>query len=153
DPAGLPRLALALARILARVHRAGVVHGDVNPASILLCGSRAEPILIDFGLATFASEGWPEFTHHRAVMGSLPYLAPERIRRTGLPVDPRVDLYALGATLYELAVGKSPFGDGDPLRLVRDIRARVPPPLTEVAPGASPRFSDVVARLLEKEPE
>ncbi len=157
DPAGLPRLALALARIIVGVHRAGVMHRDVNPANILVRGQveplAAEPLLIDFDLATTFAEVRPGFTHHREIVGRLAYLAPEQTGRTGLPVDLRADLYGLGATLYELATGAPPFGDGDPLRLVRDILARVPRPLTEVVAGVSPGLSDVVARLLEKEPQ
>nr|BFE72105.1 hypothetical protein GCM10020092_054060 [Actinoplanes digitatis] len=54
--------------------------------------------------------------------------------------------------MYELAVGQPPFGDGDPLQLVRDILACPPRPLAEVVPGVSRGLSDIVARLLEKEP-
>ena len=68
----------------------------------------------------------PEFTHHAEIAGTLAYLAPEQTGRTGRPVDQRADLYALGATLYELATGRPPFGTGDPLRLVHDHLARVP---------------------------
>ncbi|GAA1791336.1 diguanylate cyclase [Planosporangium flavigriseum] len=152
-PAALPQLALALARIIADVHRAGVVHRDVNPANILLAGTGSDLLLIDFDLATTFAEVRPGFTHHRDIVGRLPYLAPEQTGRTGLPVDLRADLYALGATLYEVAAGYPPFGDGDPLQLVRDILAREPQPLAEVVPGISQGLSDVVARLLEKEPE
>ena len=162
DLAELPRLALRLATIVAGVHAAGVVHRDLNPFNILLGGpsgnvSRAnhhdELLLIDFDLATTFAEIRPGFTHHREIIGRLPYLAPEQTGRTGLPVDGRADLYGIGATLYELATGQPPFGTGDPLKLVRDILARVPKPLAAVVPGISPGLSDIVARLLEKEPE
>src|SRR2546421_1942665 len=153
DPDGLPRLALELAMILAGVHRAGVLHRDLNPTNIVLHGVGPEPMLIDFDLATTFAEVRHGFTHHREILGRLPYLAPEQTGRTGLPVDLRADLYGLGATLYELAAGDPPFGNGDPLQLLRDILARVPRPLVEVVPGISTGLSAVVARLLEKEPE
>jgi diguanylate cyclase (GGDEF)-like protein len=153
DAAGLPKLALALTGIIAGVHRAGVVHRDVNPANIVVCGPEAEPLLIDFDLATTFAEVRPGFTHHGEIVGQLPYLAPEQTGRTGLPVDLRADLYGLGATLYELATGSPPFGEGDALRLLRDILVRVPRPLVELVAGVSPGLSDVVARLLEKEPQ
>ncbi len=148
----LPRLALRLATILAAVHRAGVMHRDINPANILV-GADSELLLIDFDLATTFAEVRPAFTHHRDIVGQLPYLAPEQTGRTGLPVDLRADLYGLGATLYELAVGSPPFGNGDTLQLVRDILVGVPRRLVDVAPGVSEGLSDVVARLLEKEPD
>ncbi|RZU53619.1 diguanylate cyclase (GGDEF)-like protein [Krasilnikovia cinnamomea] len=151
DIAGLPAFALALARILGPVHRAAVVHRDINPANILLRRD-GRPVLIDFDLATTFAEVRPAFTHHTEILGRLPYLAPEQTGRTGLPVDSRADLYGLGATLYELAAGHPPFGDGDPLQLVRDILTRTPRPLAELVPGVSRGLSDIVARLLEKEP-
>ncbi|WP_412749832.1 diguanylate cyclase domain-containing protein [Krasilnikovia sp. M28-CT-15] len=153
DIAGLPAFALALARIIGPVHRAAVVHRDINPANILLRHD-GQPVLIDFDLATTFAEVRPAFTHHTEILGRLPYLAPEQTGRTGLPVDSRADLYGLGATLYELATGHAPFGDGDgdPLQLVRDILTRTPRPLEELVPGVSRGLSDIVARLLEKEP-
>ena len=77
----------------------------------------------------------PEFTHHAEIVGTLAYLAPEQTGRTGRPVDQRADLYALGATLYELATGEPPFGSGDPLRLIHDHLARVPVPPARGEPG------------------
>ncbi|WP_412740606.1 diguanylate cyclase domain-containing protein [Krasilnikovia sp. MM14-A1259] len=151
DIAGLPAFALALARILGQVHRAAVVHRDINPANILLRHD-GQPVLIDFDLATTFAEVRPAFTRPTEILGRLPYLAPEQTGRTGLPVDSRADLYGLGASLYELATGHAPFGDGDPLQLVRDILARTPRPLAEFVPGVSRGLSDIVARLLEKEP-
>ena len=77
----------------------------------------------------------PEFTHHTEIVGTLAYLAPEQTGRTGRSVDQRADLYALGATLYELATGAPPFGSGDPLRLIHDHLARVPVPPAAGEPG------------------
>jgi predicted ATPase len=68
-------------------------------------------------------------------------------------VDHRADLYALGATLYELAVGEPPFGFGDPLRLVHDHLVRMPVAPAEIDPGVPAPLSQVVMRLLEKEPD
>jgi diguanylate cyclase (GGDEF)-like protein len=152
DPGELPRLALGLARVIAAVHGAGVIHRDINPANILLSGAEHRPVLIDFDLATTFAELRPAFTHQREIVGTLPYLAPEATGRTALSVDHRADLYGIGATLYEVATGRPPFGDGDPLQLVRDILTLVPDPLMQVAPAVGQGLSDIVARLLEKEP-
>ena len=76
-------------------------------------GATRSPTLIDFELATTFAEERPGFTHESQIAGTLAYLAPEQTGRTGRPVDQRADLYALGATLYELATGQPPFGDGD----------------------------------------
>src|ERR1700756_3127063 len=125
--ADLIGLGLGLGRAVAGMHRRGVMHRDITPANIVLSGSGA-PGLVDFALATSVAEMRPEFTHHSEIAGTLAYLAPEQTGRTARPVDQRADLYGLGATLYELATGRPPFGTGDPLRLIHDHLARVPAP-------------------------
>jgi len=104
-------------------------------------------------LATSFAEIRPEFTHHTEIVGTLAYLAPEQTGRTGRPVDQRADLYALGATLYELATGEPPFGSGDPLRLTHDHLARVPVPPAEVNRAVPGPLSAIIMHLLEKEPD
>ena len=153
-PDELPGLAWQLARALAALHARHVVHRDVSPANIVLpAASGRGPYLIDFELATTTAEIRPEFTHHDEIVGTLAYLAPEQTGRTGRPVDERADLYALGATLYELATGDPPFGTGDPLRLCHAHLARRPTPPAAVNPAVPAGFSDIVMHLLEKEPD
>ena len=130
----LTGLAAGLARAVAGMHRAGVMHRDISPANVVVSGDGA-PCLVDFALATSLAEIRPEFTPHSEIAGTLAYLAPEQTGRTGRAVDQRADLYALGATLYELATGGPPFGTGDPLRLTHDHLARVPVPPAEVNPA------------------
>ncbi|MFC4070970.1 diguanylate cyclase domain-containing protein [Actinoplanes subglobosus] len=141
-------LGLGLAEVLAGIHRRGVVHRDVSPANVLV--DRANrPTLIDFELASL-----PGSTGGDGLVGTLPYLAPEQTGRTGRPVDHRSDLYSLGATLYELATGQPPFGrDRDPLGLVHDHLAKVPVPASEVNPQVPALLSDIIQRLLSKEPD
>jgi serine/threonine protein kinase len=100
--------------------RAEIVHQNI------VVSSDGAVCLVDFALASPLAEIRPEFTDHAEIVGTLAYLAPEQTGRTGRPVDQRADLYALGATLYELATGEPPFGSGDPLRLIHDHLARVP---------------------------
>ena len=145
-------LAVGLARAVAGMHRAGVMHRDITPANIVVSGDGA-PCLVDFALATSFAEIRPEFTHYSEIAGTLAYLAPEQTGRTGRPVDQRADLYALGATLYELATGAPPFGTGDPLRLTHDHLARVPAPPAEANPPVSAPLSAIIMHLLEKEPD
>ncbi|WP_157751489.1 diguanylate cyclase domain-containing protein [Actinoplanes derwentensis] len=134
-------LASALAHVLAAIHRHGIVHRDVSPGNVLIVADGGPPTLIDFEMS-----GAPG-GQHDTLAGTLPYLAPEQTGRTGRPVDHRADLYALGATLYELATGAPPFGrDRDPLHLVHDHLAREPaPPPTPLAP--------IILKLLSKDPE
>ena len=153
DPAEAIDLALELAAVLASVHRRGVVHKDITPANVLLAGVPRGPRLIDFDLATTFAEERPAFTHQNQIVGTLAYLAPEQTGRTARSVDQRADLYGLGATLYEAATGGPPFGFGDPLRLTHDHLARVPVPPVEANPAVPPLLSDIILRLLEKEPD
>ena len=148
----LAGLGLGLARAVAGMHRRGVTHRDITPANIVLSGDGI-PCLVDFALASSFAEIRPEFTHHAEITGTLAYLAPEATGRTGRPTDQRADLYALGATLYELATGEPPFGTEDPLRLIHDHLARVPVPPAEANPALPVPLSEIIMHLLEKEPD
>ena len=108
--------------------------------------------MVDFGSATSLAEIRPEFAHHTQILGTLSYSAPEQTGRTGRPVDHRADLYALGATLYELATGEPPFGSGDALRLIR-VRSAVPKPPNDINPAVGQGLSQIIMHLLEKEPD
>ncbi|MDT7624260.1 MAG: hypothetical protein QOF99_5161, partial [Pseudonocardiales bacterium] len=145
-------LAVRLAGAVAGMHRRGVTHRDITPANVVLSGDGG-PCLVDFASATPLVEVRPEFSHHTQIVGTLAYLAPEQTGRTGRSVDQRADLYALGATLYELATGAPPFGSGDPLRLVHAHLARVPVPPAEVNPAVPESLSAIILHLLEKEPD
>jgi len=146
-------LALAIARIVAAMHRAGVLHRDLNPSNILLAGSRRKPELIDFDLATTFAEQKPGFAHDRQIVGTLAYIAPEQTGRTGRGVDQRADLYALGVTFYEFATGQLPFKTADPLQLLHDHLAHVPTPPTDIDSRIPLGLADIIMRLLEKEPD
>jgi AAA ATPase domain/Protein kinase domain len=148
----LIELAVRLAQAVSGMHLRGVMHGDITPANIVVSGNGA-PCLVDFALATSLAEIRPDFTHHTEIVGTLAYLAPERTGRTGRVVDQRADLYALGATLFELATGEPPFGTDDPLRLTHDHLARVPVAPHELNAAVPAALSAIILHLLEKEPD
>jgi signal transduction histidine kinase len=145
-------LSAGLAAAVAGMHGRGVIHRDICPSNVVI-SSDCTPCLVGFASATLLAELRPEFTHHTKIVGTLPYLAPEQTGRTGRPVDHRADLYALGATLYDLATGEPPFGSQDPLRLIHDVVARVPTPPREVNPLVPEPLSAIIMHLLEKEPD
>lgn len=101
-PRQVARLIADVADALDAAHMAGVVHGDVKPANIVLEDDR--PVLVDFGLARAFSEEDGD----RAA-GTLPYAAPE-VLRGARRSDPRTDLFGLGATAYEWLRGSPPVG-------------------------------------------
>ena len=141
-----------LALTLEAVHEAGVAHHGLQPGNVLVAADGSVE-LVDFDLATMMADVRPGFTHHREILGPLPYLSPEQTGRTGSVVDRRSDLYAVGAVLYEAATGRPPFLEEDAFELVREILTRKPTPVTELDPTLPPMLDAVLARLLEKEPE
>jgi diguanylate cyclase (GGDEF)-like protein len=152
-PVEIAAIGQGLARILAAIHRLGVLHKDINPSNILLRGEAARPVLIDFDLATTFAEERPSFTHHSEITGTLGYLAPEQTGRMARPIDQRSDLYALGITLYELAVGELPFRSDDPLQVIRDHLVTVPAAPASIDSTIPIGLSIIIMRLLEKEPD
>jgi serine/threonine protein kinase len=98
-------LAAALARTLAGVHRAGVIHNDICPDKILIDVTDRQPTLIDFNIAGLLAER----DVADVLAGTLPYTSPEQTGRSGRTPDQRSDLYSLGVTLYEVATRCRPF--------------------------------------------
>ncbi len=127
---------------LAAVHARGILHRDLKPANLMLepsPGPVERVVLIDFGFA--ALEGGRALTKRGHVVGSLTYLAPERLR--GEAADERSDLYAVGIILHELLAGTPPFTGEDDFDIISAHLGDDPPDLTTVAPVPPP--ADVIA--------
>ncbi|HVV84875.1 MAG TPA: serine/threonine-protein kinase [Kofleriaceae bacterium] len=136
---------------LGAVHDRGILHRDLKPANIMLepsPGPVERVVLIDFGFA--ALEGGRALTKRGHVVGSLTYLAPERLR--GEKADERSDLYAMGVILYELLAGVPPFTGEDDFDIISAHLSDDPPDLTTAAPTAPPAdVIAIVARALAKD--
>ena len=133
---------------LAVVHKGGVLHRDLKPANIMLepsPGPVDRVVLIDFGFATL--EGASRLTQQGTIVGSLTYIAPERLR--GELPDRRSDLYAIGTILYEMLNGAPPFTAPRELDLVELQLEAEPPPLPDSIPDA---LRAVVENALAKHP-
>jgi serine/threonine protein kinase len=135
-----------VARGLAAVHGAGVLHRDVKPSNVLLSSTGAK--LGDFGLAA-PIEGSAQLTQVGTIPGTAATMAPERLRNT---CDERSDLYALGCTLYALASGAMPFDRGSAIEVLAAHANEPAPRLALEGPCGAP-LADVVDRLLYKSPE
>lgn len=152
----LPRffdLAVQLARIVAGIHAAGVCHRDINPRNIVRDVQSGDISLIDFGLATKITRQSAEAIAVGRLEGTLGYLSPEQSGRMNRSVDRRTDLYSVGATLYELLVGRKPFDSSDPLEILHATVARAPRPPHELRPDLPLVLSAILLRLLAKDAE
>jgi serine/threonine protein kinase len=134
---------------LTAVHQAGILHRDLKPANIMLEPSQGpvdRVVLIDFGFATF--DGSAKLTQQGTVVGSLTYIAPERL--LGNPVDSRADVYAIGVIFYELLAGAPPFHAEDDFDLIDMHVHHEPPSLAEI--GLPGPVDEVFFRAMAKEP-
>src|SRR5262249_59480474 len=93
------RLGMEAARALEHAHGLGVIHRDIKPANLLVDG-QGHLWVTDFGLAQVQSDA--RLTLTGDLVGTLRYMSPEQALAPAVGVDHRTDLYALGATLYEL---------------------------------------------------
>lgn len=143
-------IAVQLLAALGAAHRAGIVHRDVKPANVFVVDTPVTDVfvkLLDFGIAKLLTEGAPALTHHDAIVGSAPYMAPEQIR--GLEIDAKTDLFALGVTLYEILSGRKPFVPGPTESvMVAILRGGPIAPLERVPP----ELEKVVLRALQRSP-
>ena len=146
---------------LVAMHNRSVAHRDLKPGNIFLVGGGDDdyPIVkvLDFGLAKFLYEEDPFLrTRTGCAVGTPEYMPPEQIR--GDKVDERIDLYAVGAILYEMVAGKPPFHGGSVFDLVQKALKDDPPPPSallapELASEVPPLLDQVVLRCLAKEPD
>lgn len=123
----------------------GIVHCDVTPDNVLVT---AEGIvkLVDFGVARSTADPEPP----TRVRGTLAYMAPEQI--TGEPPDRRVDLFAVGALLYEMTTGSRLRQGGEVEVMTRAVEQDVPPPSAH-RKGYPPELEEVVMACLARDPE
>jgi Tol biopolymer transport system component len=141
------RLARELTAALAHAHEHGVIHRDLKPANILVAADGSFKIA-DFGIARM--EGVPTVTSSNTLLGTLPYMAPERAR--GARGDARADLFALGAILYEAMGGRRAFVGGSEAEVLYALMNEDPAPL-EVRGAVLQRLVPLVSQLLAKEPQ
>lgn len=141
-------IALQISRGLEAAHQQGLVHRDIKPANILLPESVSRVVITDFGLATALDEA--SLTRSSVLVGTPAYMSPEQVR--GEPVDGRSDLFSLGSSLYAMASGHPPFRASSTYSVLRRITDQPHRPLIHQCRDLPLWFSELVDRLLEKDP-
>jgi tetratricopeptide (TPR) repeat protein len=151
------RLTETLARAMEAAHRRGIVHRDLKPANVLLAGGPATPLeqctpkISDFGLAKQVDDdSWK--TRSGAILGTPSYMAPEQAEGRLKDMGPPVDVYALGAILYELLTGRPPFRAATLMDTLDQVRHQEPVPPSRLEPRVPRDLETVCLKCLQKEP-
>lgn len=143
------RLAAQAADALEHAHQLGVIHRDVKPGNLMIDG-RGSVWVTDFGLAQFHTT--TGLTRTGDLLGTLRYMSPEQAGGQNLPVDPRTDVYSLGATLYELLTLQPMFTGTDQHQLLRQILEEEPRPPRALVPSIPAELETVVLKAVSKNP-
>jgi len=141
---------------LSAVHTEGIVHRDLKPENIFLVAEAdgSFPKILDFGISKTTDSGLlaPHTTREGLLAGTPHYMSPEQAR--GLKqIDHRIDIYAMGAILYEALVGRPPFDSENPGDLLIEIVKGDARPVEWLRPELGSALSDVVAKAMSREPE
>ncbi|MES2736567.1 MAG: serine/threonine-protein kinase [Verrucomicrobiota bacterium] len=143
-------LFIKVCRAVQHAHMKGVIHRDLKPSNILVTLHDGVPVpkVIDFGVAKAMQQRLTDktlFTHFEQMVGTPLYMAPEQAELSGLDIDTRCDIYALGVLLYELLTGYTPFSQDELMkagfdemrRLIREREPKKPSTLLKTLAAAT----------------
>ena len=143
---------VTLARTIQYAHDCGIVHRDLKPANVLLTADET-PKIADFGLAKRIDDDLATVTQTGRILGTPSYMAPEQASGRGNRAGPAVDIYALGAILYELLTGRPPFQGESFESTLNLILNAEPVALRKLKPGLPRDLDTVCLKCLEKDPK
>ncbi|WP_405512982.1 AAA family ATPase [Spirosoma sp. KNUC1025] len=156
-PVDLPlffAIALPLVRAVQDLHQRRIIHKNISPANVIFDATTRKLTLCGFSLATELARELQQYPDAQEVFeADLSYISPEQTGRMNRALDHRTDLYSLGSLFYELLVGQPPFVASEPLELVYSHIARQPRPPAELRPDLPAILSQIVLKLLAKNPE
>ncbi len=150
-------VAVGATQALAALHRQGVVHKDIKPENILVAADDSDGgvqvKLTGFGMASLLARERQAPDAPELIAGTLAYIAPEQTGRMNRSVDSRSDLYSLGITFYRMLAGRLPFAATEPMEWVHCHVALKPAPPSQYRAEIPAPLSDIVLKLLAKNPE
>lgn len=139
--------ALQIGSGLSKAHAQQIIHRDVKPANLMVT-REGEIKVLDFGLAKISEQ---QLTQTGARMGTVAYMSPEQVK--GEKIDHRTDIWSLGVVLYEMLVGKKPFGSGNPQTAIHGILNLEPAPMSSGERPVAPYLASIISKCLEKNPK
>lgn len=135
---------------LGAAHEHGLVHRDVKPSNVFV-DRTGRPVMLDFGIA--AHHAAEKLTATQTTLGTPWYMAPEQLCAGGVgEAKPSLDIYGLGATLYHLLAGRTPY-EGEIAQVFAALQTSDPAPLAQLRPGLPRDLVAIVERCLERQPE
>lgn len=134
---------------LRALHEAGVTHRDIKASNIMMRAT-GEPLLMDFGLASFDEDA--QLTRTGSLLGTPAYMAPEVVEGGAASADPRSDVYSLGVVLYQLLTGRLPF-TGPVTRIFAEIVYRDVEPPSQFRADLDPEMETVCLKAMAKKPD
>jgi len=146
------RFASRLCEAVGYMHEQGVIHRDLKPQNIMMCYDGTIRIM-DFGIAKSAEGKRITFTGFTPAVGTPDYMAPEQVR--GKRGDERTDIYSLGAMLYEMVAGATPFeSENENLFVIMNARVTGDPVAPRTRnPDVSPQVEEIILHAMERDPD
>ncbi|MEZ4398614.1 MAG: serine/threonine-protein kinase [Kofleriaceae bacterium] len=152
-------IARQVASALGAAHAKGVVHRDVKPDNVFLLRRKDKDFVkvVDFGISKsmrssdLGEEDSPRLTQTGMVLGTPLYMSPEQARGDE-ELDARIDIYALGVIMYELATGRVPFTGTNYLAIISQVLNDEPRPPRASRPELSEEFQNIIFKALAKDP-
>jgi tetratricopeptide (TPR) repeat protein len=148
-PRKAAELMIVIARAVEVAHRRGIIHRDLKPHNIMI-DAEGRPRVMDFGLAKPVRSS-SQITMSGTIVGTPAYMSPEQAQGRHREVDQRSDIFSLGAMLYELITGKTPFGGKTPLETLTAVVNRNPISPRKLAPAIPRPLEAVILTCLHKD--
>src|SRR5256884_2481426 len=150
DPRRIVALMAKVTRAVQYAHGHGILHRDLKPGNILLDG-RGEPLVSDFGLAKWLDTS-SDLTRTLTIFGTPGYIAPEQAKGSAAKLTPAADDYSLGAILFELFTGHTPFLGEHALAVIQQAAEKPAPKLRSLTTRLDHDLETICAKCLEREP-